>query len=92
MGQKHLVNSHECILVLKELVEPPVNTIAWISNISTGLPKALRKPLEAAFLAYLAGAGLDAAMVDIMSENVGKAIYLIKAFRDEIVFSQADIT
>jgi 5-methyltetrahydrofolate corrinoid/iron sulfur protein methyltransferase len=92
MGQKHLVNSHECILVLKELVEPPVNTIAWISNISTGLPKALRKPLEAAFLAYLAGAGLDAAMVDIMSEKVGKAIYLIKAFRDEIVFSQADIT
>jgi cobalamin-dependent methionine synthase I len=91
LGQKHLVNSHECILVMKELVEPSLNTIAWISNISTGLPKTLRKPLEAAFLSYLAGAGLDAAMVDILDERIRKTIYLIKSFRDEIVFSQADI-
>src|SRR4030043_493652 len=62
MGQKHILNSHECIRVLKELIEPPVNTIAWISNVSTGLPKLLRKPLEATFLSYMAGAGLDAAL------------------------------
>lgn len=92
MGQKHLVNSHECIRILKELVEPPVNTIAWISNISSGMPRTLRKPLEAAFLTYLAGAGLDAAMVDVLDGQVQKAIYLIKSFRDEIIFSQADIT
>jgi len=92
MGQKHLSNSYECIKFIKELIEPPVNTIAWISNVSTGLPKTLRKPLEATFLTYLAGAGLDAAMVDILDENIRKAIYLIKSFRDEIVFSQADIT
>jgi len=91
LGQKHLVNSHECILVMKELVEPPLNTIAWISNISTGLPKPLRKPLEASFLSYLAGAGLDAAMVDILDEHIRKTIYLIKSFRDEIVFSPTDI-
>ncbi len=92
MGQKHLLNSHECIRVLKELVEPPINTIAWISNVSTGLPKALRKPLEATFLTYLAGACLDAAMVDVLDKNIRKAIYLIKSFKDEIVFSQADIS
>ena len=92
MGQKHLANSRECVLLLKDLVEPPINTIAWISNVSTGLPRALRKPLEASFLTYMAGAGLDAAVVDILDENIRKAIYLIKAFRDEIVFSQADIT
>ena len=92
MGQKHLFNSYECIKVLKGLVEPPINTIAWISNVSTGLPKTLRKPLEATLLTYLAGAGLDAAMVDILDENIRKTIYLIKSFRDEIVFSQADIT
>lgn len=92
MGQKHLANSHECVALLKGLVEPPVNTIAWISNVSTGLPRSIRKPLEAAFLTYMAGAGLDAAMVDILDENIRKAIYLIKSFRDEIVFSQADVT
>ncbi len=92
MGQKHLLNSHECIRVLKELIEPPINTIAWISNVSTGLPKASRKPLEATFLTYMAGAGLDAVMVDVLDKNIRKAIYLIKSFRDEIVFSQADIS
>lgn len=92
MGQKHLANSYECIRILKDLVEPSINTIAWISNVSTGLPGSLRKPLEAYFLTYLAGAGLDAAMVDILDKNIKKAIYLIKSFRDEIIFSQADIT
>jgi len=92
MGQKHLVNSHECVTILRELIEPRINTIAWISNISTGLPKAIRKPLEASLLTYMAGAGLDAAMVDILDPNIRKAIYLIKAFRDEIVFSQADLS
>jgi cobalamin-dependent methionine synthase I len=91
MGQRHLVNSHECVRVLKELVEPPVNTIAWISNISPGMPKAVRKQLEASFLMYLAGAGLDAAMVDILDEQIKKSIYLIKSFRDEVIFSQTDL-
>jgi len=92
MGQKNLSNSLECIRMLSDLVEPPLNTIAWISNISTGLPRSLRKPLEAALLIYLAGAGLNAAMVDLLDENIRRAIYIIKSFRDEIVFSQADIT
>jgi 5-methyltetrahydrofolate corrinoid/iron sulfur protein methyltransferase len=92
MGQKHIVNSHEFIRVLKDLVEPPLNTIAWISNVSTGLPLKLRKPLEATFLAYMAGAGLDYAMVDVLDDTIRKTLYLIKSFREEIVFSQADIT
>jgi cobalamin-dependent methionine synthase I len=91
-GQKHLLNSYECIRVLKELVEPQINTIAWISNVSTGLKKSLRKPLEATLLSYLAGAGLDAAMVDVLDKDIKRVIYLIKSFRDEIVFSQTDIS
>ncbi len=90
-GQKHLANSYECIRVLKDLVEPPIKTISWISNVSAGLPLSIRKPLEAFFLTYLAGAGLDAAMVDILDRNLTKAIYLIKSFRDEIIFSPADL-
>jgi cobalamin-dependent methionine synthase I len=92
VGQKHLANSTECIKVLKDLVEPPINTIAWISNVSVGMPVALRKKVEAAFFCYFSGAGLDAAMVDVLDENLKKAIYLVKSFKDEIVFSPADIS
>jgi cobalamin-dependent methionine synthase I len=91
MGQRNLSNSYECVKVLKDLVQPPLNTIVWISNVSTGLPKTLRKPLEATFLSYMAGAGLDAAMVDVLDRHLQKTLYLIKSFRDEIVFSKTDI-
>jgi cobalamin-dependent methionine synthase I len=92
VGQKHIANSTECIKILKDLMEPPINTIAWISNVSAGMPVALRKKVEAAFLCYLSGAGLDAAMVDVLDENLRKAIYLVKSFKDEVVFSPADIS
>jgi 5-methyltetrahydrofolate corrinoid/iron sulfur protein methyltransferase len=91
VGQKHIANSTECVRLLKDLVEPPINTIAWISNVSVGMPVALRKRVEAACLCYFAGAGLDAAMVDVLDEHLKKSIYLIKAFKDEIIFSPADI-
>jgi cobalamin-dependent methionine synthase I len=92
VGQRHLANSTECIKILKDLVEPQINTIAWISNVSVGMPVALRKKVEAAFFCYFSGAGLDAAMVDVLDENLKKAIYLVKSFKDEIVFSPADIS
>jgi hypothetical protein len=31
-------------------------------------------------------------MVDILDEQIKKSVYLIKSFRDEVIFSQADIT
>lgn len=91
-GQKHLANSTDCIKLLKELIEPPINTIAWVSNVSSGMPMPLRKTIEASFLLYAGGAGLDAGMLDVLDENIKRAIYFIKSFRDEIVFSPADIT
>jgi len=92
VGQKHLANSTECLKFLKDLVEPPIQTIAWISNVSAGMPLAIRKKVEAAFFLYFSGAGLDAAMVDVLDEDLRKAVYLVKSFRDEIVFSPADIS
>lgn len=91
MGQRHLLNSYECVKVIKDLVQPPLNTIAWIANVSSGLPKTVRKPLEATFLSYMAGAGLDAAMVDVLDKNIRRSLYLIKAFRDEIIFTKAEM-
>ena len=91
MGQSHVVNSHECVRVLKEMVDPPINTIVWLSNISTALPKKLKPRLEAAFLSYLAGAGLDAALVDVLDPEIQKTLFLIKSFRDEVIFTPADM-
>lgn len=92
MGQSHILSSHECVRALNEMVDPPINTVAWISNISTALPRKLKSRLDASFLIYLAGAGLDAAMVDVLDPEIQKAVYIIKAFRDEIIFTPADLS
>jgi cobalamin-dependent methionine synthase I len=91
MGQEHLMNAHESIIVLNEMVDPPINTAVWISNVTTGLPKKLKSIVASSYLCYLAGAGLSAALVDVKDADVMKAVYLIKAFRDEITFAAGDL-
>lgn len=92
MGQDHLLNTHACIAALNEMVDPPISTIAWISNVSAGLPAHLRSRMNASFLCYLAGAGLDCAHLDVTDREVMNMVYLIRSFRDEIVFSSYDIS
>jgi cobalamin-dependent methionine synthase I len=90
-GQEHLLNTHESIIVLNEMVDPPLNTAVWISNVTTGLPKNIKSTVASAYLAYLAGAGLSAAMLDVNDAELMKTVYLIKAFRDEITFAAGDL-
>ncbi|MEJ2253860.1 MAG: dihydropteroate synthase [Nitrospirota bacterium] len=89
-GQSHLANSREFVRVLSELVDPPVNTVAWVSNVSSGMPREMARRVDASFLTYLAGAGLDAALVDVLDPRVRQAVYLLRAYRDETVFSRAE--
>lgn len=91
MGQEHLLNAHESIIVLNEMVDPPINTIVWISNVTTGLPKNIKSSVASSYLSYLAGAGLHAAMVNVKDPEIMKTVYLIKTFRDEITFAPADV-
>jgi cobalamin-dependent methionine synthase I len=91
MGQEHLMNAHESIVVLNEIVDPPLNTVIWLSNVTTGLPKKLRSIVASAYLSYLAGAGLHAALVNVEDEEVMRTVYLIKSFRDEVIFTPAEI-
>jgi 5-methyltetrahydrofolate--homocysteine methyltransferase len=90
-GQEHLLNAHEAVIVLNEMVEPPLNTIIWLSNVTAGLPKKLKSMVASAYLSYLAGAGLSAALLDVKDAEVMKTVYLIKAFRDEVTFAAADL-
>ncbi|KAB2834314.1 MAG: hypothetical protein F9K51_02105, partial [Candidatus Dadabacteria bacterium] len=92
MGQDHILNSYECVRVVGDMIEPPINTIVWISNVSTGLAKRLRSRLNSTFLSYLAGAGLDAALVDVLDPEIQRTVYLIKSFRDEVIFTPADLS
>jgi len=90
-GQEHLLNAHESIVVLNEMVDPPLNTAVWISNVTMGLPKNVKSFVASTYLAYLAGAGLSAAMVNVKDPEIMKTVYLIKTFREEITFAAGDL-
>jgi cobalamin-dependent methionine synthase I len=92
MGQENLFNAHECIMALNELVDPPINTIIWLSNASSGLKSALKPHVNSALLSYFAGAGLDAALLDVTQTETMKTVYMVRAFRDEVIFSPADLS
>lgn len=90
-GQEHLLNAHESILMLNDMVDPPINTTIWLSNVTAGLPKNLKAVVASAYLSYLAGAGLSAAFVSVHDPELMKTVYLIKAFREEITFAAGDL-
>lgn len=90
MGQDYVRICREFVSALDELTDPPVGTIAWISNISTGLPHDIRPLISATFLAYLMGAGMQAALVDVLDEKMAETIYLLRAFNNELIFSAAE--
>lgn len=90
-GQEHLLNAHEAVIVLNEMVEPPINTIIWLANVTTGLPRGLKARVASSYLSYMAGAGLSAALIDVMDAELMKTVYLIKTFRDDITFAAADL-
>jgi 5-methyltetrahydrofolate corrinoid/iron sulfur protein methyltransferase len=92
MGQEHILNAHESVVILNEMVDPPLNTTVWLSNVTAGLPKNLKHVVASAYLSYLAGAGLHAAMINVKDPELMKTVYLIKTFRDEITFAPADLS
>jgi cobalamin-dependent methionine synthase I len=91
MGQEHLLNAHESVIVLNEMLDPPINTAIWLSNVTTGLPKKLKSAVASTYLSYLAGSGLSAAFVDVKDAEIMRTVYLIKTFRDEITFAAGDL-
>lgn len=91
MGQEHVHIYRDFVDALQELTDPPIDTISWISNVSTGSPRELWPRINAILLAYLGGAGLKAAMVDLLDPEMRDTIYLLRVFSNEVVFSGSEI-
>jgi len=90
IGQEHAVAVQETLYGLKELVEPAVRTTCWISNISAGAPKDLRPAINETYLAMLAGLGLWSAFMDVTDKETMRAVRLIRALKNETVYSPAE--
>ncbi len=89
-GQEQAVAVQETLYGLSELVEPPVRTTCWLSNISAGSARDLRPEINRTYLAMLAGLGLWSAYIDVLDKETMRTVRLVRAFKNESVYSQAD--
>lgn len=58
-----------------------VKTVLGVSNVSFGLPR--REILNSVFLAAASGAGLDAAIINPLSEEMMKAVYAFRVLNNQ---------
>ena len=63
-SQDHALQVIEALRMFQELNDPPIKTVAGLSNISNGCPDHIRPVLNRHFLTMLACAGLTAAIAD----------------------------
>lgn len=89
-GQAQAVAVRDALYGIREMVDPPVMTTCWISNVSAGMPAGLRPAINGTFLAMLAGVGLSSAYLDVKDKEIMRTVRLIRALKDEAVFSMAD--
>jgi 5-methyltetrahydrofolate corrinoid/iron sulfur protein methyltransferase len=92
VGQEHAVAVQETLYELRELVEPPLRTTCWLSNISAGAPKELRPSINNTFLAMLSGLGLWSASMDVLNKETMRTVRLIRAINNKAVYSISDAT
>ena len=83
VGQEHAVAVQETLYELRELVEPPIRTSCWLSNISAGAPKELRPSINNTFLAMLSGLGLWSASLDVLNKETMRTVRLIRAINNK---------
>ncbi len=89
-GQEQAVAVQQTLYGLSELVDPPLRTTCWLSNISAGSDKSVRPAINSTYLAMLAGLGLWSAYVDALDKETMRTVRLIRAFKNETVYSQVD--
>ena len=77
---------------LPRLFDPPVRTMAAISNIGHGLAPQKRRVVEGTVLSMLAALGLDAALLNILDPHLRDTLTVLRAAEGRMVFSGADLT
>lgn len=73
VAQNQAMEGIEAIRMFKQLNDPPVKTIVGLSNISNNTPDRTKTILDRAYMIMLVEAGLDAAIMDPLDEELAKA-------------------
>jgi 5-methyltetrahydrofolate corrinoid/iron sulfur protein methyltransferase len=80
--QEFVPEAIETVRMLKMVMDPPPMTVVGLSNVSNQVPHEMRPLLDRVYLTMLMGAGLDAAILNPLDEDLMGVIQSVEA-RDE---------
>jgi 5-methyltetrahydrofolate corrinoid/iron sulfur protein methyltransferase len=80
--QEYVPEAIETIRMLKMLMDPPPMTVVGLSNVSNQVPDELRPLLHRVYLVMLMAAGLDAAILDPLDQELMETIRIVET-RDD---------
>ncbi len=76
--QEYVPHAIETVRMLKMTADPPPQTVVGLSNVSNQVPHEGRPLLNRVYMVMLMGAGLDAAILDPMDEELMGAIHAVE--------------
>lgn len=80
--QEYVPEAIETVRMIKMVMDPPPMTVVGLSNVSNQVPHEMRPLLDRVYLTMLMGAGLDAAILNPLDEDLMGVIHSVEA-RDE---------
>jgi cobalamin-dependent methionine synthase I len=89
--QDDLANVIAFFETVPRLFDPPVQTMAAVSNIGHGLAPQKRRMVESTVLSMLAALGLDAALLNMLDPHLRDTLTVLRAAEGRLVFSGADL-
>ncbi len=91
VAQNQAMEGIESIRMFKQLNDPPFKTIVGLSNISNNTPDNTKTVLDRVYLVMLVEAGLDAAIMDPLDEELaGAARTLPEELSDRLAELESD--
>jgi 5-methyltetrahydrofolate corrinoid/iron sulfur protein methyltransferase len=86
--QEYVPHAIEAVRMLKMVADPPPMTVVGLSNVSNAVPAEHRPLLNRVYMVMLMGAGLDAAILDPLDDDLMQVIETVET-RDDSTPVQA---
>lgn len=75
--------------LFKELSDPPLKTLAALSNVFNGCPARVKNVLGRTYLAMLMTIGVDAVILDPLEAEIMDTIKTVQVFKNDVLYAHS---
>lgn len=87
--QDQAMHSIKAVQMFQELNDPPMKTVVGLSNISNGVPKAMRSLIDKVYLTLLMYEGLTAAIANPLDKDLMDVVKTTEVFMNKTLYAHS---